>query len=89
MNDAVIAVVCVFLAGGLGFAGWLTKALIDLKTDVATVKAEHRTNGGASTRDAINRIEGRQVAIAAKLDDHLIASAADSALLAQHLTQPH
>ena len=47
-----------------GIFGWLVRELMTIKTDVALTAAEHRTNGGSTTRDAINRIER-------KLDAHI------------------
>jgi hypothetical protein len=83
---ALIAVASVLLAGSLTFAGWLTVKVIGIGEDLAEVKAEHRNNGGSTTRDAIDRIERTGKETRDLLDDHLQVSAADSALLAQHLT---
>lgn len=89
MTDALVAIGCVLLTGGLAFVGWLMKQILDIRTDIAGIKAQHVNNGGSTLRDAIDRVDARTTGLDAKLDEHLTQSAADSALLHQHLNGGH
>jgi hypothetical protein len=85
------ALVAVFSGvGATSFASataWLFKSLMVLKTAVASIEAQHVNNGGSTLRDAIDRIESKVDSQGSKLHDHLLVSAAESALLKQHLEQ--
>lgn len=89
MIGALVAVGCVLLTGGLAWAGWMTRQMLEQSRAIAAVQAQHVNNGGSTLRDAIDRIDGTVHALDDKLNDHLQQSAADSALLAAHLAQPH
>ena len=56
----IVTITAVFLAGLI----WLIKA------QIAQMK-EMQPNGGSSMRDAINRIEQRQINIQERLDHHI------------------
>jgi len=63
----ILSIVAVVMSGVL----WLIRA------QVAQMK-ELRPNGGSSLRDAINRIEDRQMKIQDKIDNHIVWHLEDS-----------
>jgi len=76
--------------------GWLGRRLIGKVDSIAeqvgkvddrliTVEAQHRNNGGATLRDAVDRIESNVNEQAVRLTGHLIDAAGDKAAFAAHI----
>lgn len=93
---AVEAAVGGLVTAVIGGVGWLLAELIksmrddvretrvelvEVKVDLADMKAQYRANGGTSMRDAINRIELTGNATAATVTAHLIHAAGQDARL--------
>lgn len=53
----------------------IRNTLTELTSKVKSIESEVHTNGGASLKDAVIRVEERQAATADKLDDHLRVAA--------------
>jgi hypothetical protein len=63
-----------FFAAVLAGVGWLITDLIrGIRDDVAEVKADHRTNGGSTSRDALDRIEAKVDRFGETVTNHLAA----------------
>lgn len=63
-TPAEIAVIVGLLSVVLGALSWLIKAQI-------AMQREFKPNGGSSTRDQLNRIEGDVRDLRKRLDDHI------------------
>lgn len=75
MIDSLVSVGCILLAAMLGAIGWVVKTLIDVKSDVASVRAQHKNNGGSTMKDAVDRIERTVSDLDTKVDTSLIDAA--------------
>lgn len=79
------------LLGGafIGVSRWLILTLLELRVDMAAVKAQNENNGGKTMRDIAERTERTVGALDEKVDAHLLVAAVDSALLRAHLAERH
>lgn len=89
MTELLIGLGLALFTAVLGAAGWLIRNDIEndreLTERVFNIEAQMRNNGGASMRDAIDRIEATVTRLDTTLTAHLIHSAGQDARLDAHL----